>query len=89
MASIFRYIAETLHAPESASELLDDIEEEIISLGDMPKKFALVSDKKLAERGIRLATVKNYLIFYVINEKKQTVSIVSVMYNKRDWSSLL
>jgi plasmid stabilization system protein ParE len=55
----------------------------------MPKKFALVLDDELAKRGYRSVSVKNYIIFYTINEKTETVNIISVMYNRREWTNLL
>jgi len=89
MEAIIQYITDELHDPQAATNLLNAIEAQISDLSKMPKRFALVSDKKLASRGLRLIPVKNYLIFYVVNEQTKTVSIVSVIYSKRDWINLL
>ena len=89
MEDIIRYINEKFHDPQAATSLLNAIESQIFELSHMPKKFALVSDEKLASQGIRSVTVKNHLIFYVVNEDAKTVRIVSVMYGKRDWANLL
>jgi len=59
---IGEYIATELHAPESAGKLVDDIESQISDLNHMPKRFALVSNEKLASRGLRSIPVKNYLM---------------------------
>ena len=89
MYEIGLYIAQTLHSPESAEKLLDEIDCNILSLEQMPKRFALVSDKRLASFGIRIIPVKNYLIFYFVEDSVRTVTIVRVLYSKRDWVHLL
>jgi len=89
MLEIGKYIATQLHAPESASKLLDDMENEIADLNTMPKRFALVSDERLAQMGIRSVPVKNYSIFYTVDEQEESVIIISVMYSKRNWANLL
>jgi len=83
------YIAEQLHSPKAAIDLLDYIEQHILSLEQMPKKFALVSDERLANLGIRKLPVKNYLIFYFIDEQTKTVTITRILYGRRDWAHLL
>jgi len=86
---IGKYIAVELSAPESASKLLDEIDACISNLREMPKKFPLVRNEEFAKRGIRSMIVKNYLVFYTVDDKTNTVNIISVMYNKRDWNNLL
>ena len=89
MDEIGFYIARTLHAPESAEKLLDEIDRNILSLEQMPKRFALVSDERLASLGIRVIPVKNYLIFYFVDDNAITVTIARVLYNRRNWAQLL
>ena len=89
IVSIGRYIAKELHAPESAAALVADIYNEAAGLKHMPKRHALVSDERLAHLGIRLIPIKNYLIFYTVDDALQTVNIVRVLYFRRDWANLL
>ena len=89
MTEICTYISKDLYAPESALALLDDVDCHILSLEDMPKRFALVSDERLARLGIRLIPVRNYLIFYSVDDRDETVTITRVLYAKRDWMHLL
>ena len=49
----------------------------------------LNSDERLAQEGVRSFPVKNYTIFYVVDEQIQIVTIISVMYSKRNWANLL
>ena len=86
---IGKYIALDLFSPESASKLLDELEINMQSLNDMPKRFPLVRDSELAKLGIRSMPVKHYLVFYTVDEDAKAVNIISVMYRKRDWKNLL
>jgi len=89
MTEIGLYISEELHSPEAALDLLDEIDRQIISLEEMPKRYALVSDERLAGQGIRFIPVKNYLVFYYVDEEPEVVVITRVLYGKRDWVHLL
>jgi len=86
---IGRYITTELLAPEAADNLLNDLERQIADLQYMPNRFALVSAKRLAELGIRSVPIKNYTVFYTVDEKAGAVTIISVMYGRRDWVNLL
>jgi len=89
MVAIGLYISEELHSPEAAENLLDEIDRQLLSLEQMPKRFALVSDEELASKGIRTIPVKNYLVFYFIDEYSKTVTITRVLYGRRNWVYLL
>ena len=87
--NIGRYIAKQLHAPQSSANLVSDIHKSIADLKHMPKKYALVSDKRLAMFGIRSIPVKNYLVFYFVDDEAKTVNVIRILYGKREWANLL
>lgn len=89
MDKIHLYISGELHAPQAADNLINEIEQRIIELKQMPNKYAPVADERLARRGIRKISVNNHLIFYRVNEQTQTVMVVRVLYGSRDWVNLL
>ena len=89
MSEINAYITDELYNPEAALKLLDDIYSQVISLKQMPKQFALVSDERLALLGIRSIPVKNHLIFYTVDDTTKTVNVVRVLNFRRDWGNLL
>ena len=89
MEAIVRYITEELGNPQAATNLLDALLAQIQNLSVMPKIFPLVSDKKLAKRGIRFVPVGNFTVFFTVDEDEKYVNIASVMYNRRDWGNLL
>ncbi|MCL1884142.1 MAG: type II toxin-antitoxin system RelE/ParE family toxin [Defluviitaleaceae bacterium] len=89
MLDVTKYIITEYDAPDLAHRIANKIKSNIAELGFMPKRFSLVLDELLAQRGFRSIPVENYIIFYIVNENKKTVNIVSVMHNKRDWINLL
>lgn len=89
MLDIARYIAFELHEPITAEKLIDKLQEDINGLSAMPARFALVTDNALAEKGIRKMPVENYIVFFKTGEYEGKVSILRVLYSKRDWINLL
>jgi len=84
-----RYIAEKLHNPTAADLLLDEVDEAISSLEDMPLRHQLVNDGHLAHKGIRLLTVRNYLALYVVRDDDKNVIVQRFLYAKRNWAGIL
>ena len=86
---IYRYITEQLKNPAAARRLISLIDKEIQSLKENPGRFALVSDPYLASKGYRKIVVRNHLVFFIVREKEQVVSVMRVLYGRRDWMTLL
>ena len=84
-----RYIAVELRQPDTAENLLDSFDEEITSLEKMPERYGYVHDEYLASLGIRMAMVKNYLMFYLVDRTALTVTIIRTLHGQRDWISIL
>ncbi|RAV15535.1 type II toxin-antitoxin system RelE/ParE family toxin [Paenibacillus contaminans] len=52
-------------------------------------RSSLVRDERLARQGIRGLLVDSYIVFYTVSEKEKTVTIIRILYGKRNWNSLL
>lgn len=89
LKSIAAYIANELHEPSIAKKLVGNIKEAVMSLEHMPTRYSLVRDANLAIQGIRKIMVDNYIVFYIIHEKDNVVTIVRILYSRRDWVNLL
>lgn len=89
LKGITAYIANELREPSIAQKLVGKIKEAVMSLSEMPARYSLVADKRLAMQEIRKITVDNYIVFYVISEKDATVTVVRILYGRRDWVNLL
>lgn len=87
--SVIYYISVDLRNPVAAQNMLNFIETEIKSLSEMPFRHPLVEDAVLAQNGFRLIQVKNYLVFYTVREKSNSVIIQRVLYSRRDWLNIL
>ena len=87
--SSLRYIADVLKAPTAAKKILEEIEHRVKILENSPFCCAVVSDEYLRIKGIRSLLVKNYLVFYIVKEEENIISIIRVLYGRRDWMKLL
>ena len=83
------YIANVLKAPVAANNLLDEIERHEAILENTPNIYPFVPDECLAQRGLRFARIKNYLMFYLINEDDKIVTVIRFLYARRDWQNIL
>ena len=89
LRDIVRYISAQLLDPMTAAKMMDAIEAAIAVLVDMPQKFPLVTDERLASMGYRKFIVKSYMVFYTIDDKSNVVNIIRIVYARRDWLRLL
>jgi len=89
LREINRYISVELKAPASALKLADAFADAFIDLEDMPQKYPLVRDERLAAKGYRRRGVKNYSVFYKINENTHEVDVSRILYGRRDWQNIL
>ena len=83
------YIQEVLFQPASAKRIYRSLKEQISSLSTMPDRYAVIAEEPYTSMGVRKVRAENYLIFYVVNEKTKTVSVIRVLYNRREWHNLI
>lgn len=83
------YISKELLEPETAKKVISEIAKGINYLEDMALRNALVADDRLAYKGIRKIMVDNYIVFYIVTEESKTVTIIRILYSRRDWMNLL
>jgi len=89
LKNIVSYIANELREPITAKGLVSKIKEAIMSLSEMPARHSLVVDERLAMQGIRKIMVDNYIVFYAISDKDANVTVVRLLYGRRNWINLL
>ena len=77
------YIATELCAPEAAVSLLDEIDHAAQSLMEMPYRHALYPSLYALKNEVRFFPIKNYNVFYIVDEAQQTVEIRRILYQRR------
>ena len=89
MTEIVRYISHDLSNPEAALSLA----EEFVHTAEQATKFPYANPPyqpiRPLEREYRRALIRNYLMFYWVDEKAATVTVARVIYARRDYEKLL
>lgn len=81
--AIYEYIALSLLSPENAAAQLSRLEARINSLDSLPKRFPKYKNE------IRSMPVDHCLVFYTADDSTKSVSVLRVMYGKRDIEKLV
>ncbi|MCL2152125.1 MAG: type II toxin-antitoxin system RelE/ParE family toxin [Oscillospiraceae bacterium] len=89
LRDIAKHIFNQLNAPTTAQNMIQMIKAAIAKLKTMPLAHPPVRDDRLAALGYRVLFVKNYIVFYVINEKEKAIDVDRILYGRRDWRNIL
>jgi len=89
IVSTLKYISEVLEAPRTAENHYEELIKTYDKLQENPFRRPLVQNKYLATKGIRSINIKNYVLFYKINENYNTVFLYRFLYCRRDWINIL
>lgn len=84
LRNIYEYIAYELLVPETAAGQTQRIMKAVRTLDEMPMRFRLYDEEPWHSAGLRLFPVDNYIVFYLLDEAKNTVNVVRIMYGGRD-----
>ena len=83
---IILYIARELMAPQAALNLQDEFQKEINSLANMPKRIKTVDEQPWKDAGIRKTRVKNYYIYFIVDDDEMAIKVNAVIYVGMDQS---
>jgi len=89
IADLRRYISLALMQPGSAQHVYEAVKKAILSLDVMPERNALIREAPYTALGVRRMYVENYTVFYIADEEAELVTILRVLYSRRDWKRLL
>lgn len=84
LREIVRYIAFDLQAPETALKMLNTLDAEIASLDQMPNRIPLTEEEPWHSEGVHKMPVKNYLVYFWVDEEAAKVQVIGVVYARRD-----
>ena len=85
----FDYIANELVNPDAASAFADELEEKLEEICKTPKAGRPVHNPYLKRDDVRRVLVKNYIAYYLIDEEKENIVVLRVIYNRRDPDKVL
>jgi len=90
LRNMAEYITLQYFAPIAAVKKVKRLKETIVSkLSFMPQKYRLVDNKRLAAMGFRRVNVENYIIFFVVDEKNNIVTVRRIIHGARKWVRIL
>ena len=78
------YISHELLFPKTAVGWADYLQKEIADLDRFPERYPCIEEEPWKTKGIRKLPVKNFIVYYWIDEENSTVWITAVIYSKRD-----
>ena len=84
LRGICGYIAFKLRSRINADRQLDRIEQEILSLSEMPERYKVLDLGFDAAKTVRMVTVDRYCVIYCVAKERGAVQILRILYGGRD-----
>lgn len=84
LRAIKRHIEEELLAPDAAKNIINELKKSIKSLSKMPGRIKLTDEEPWRSEGIHRMRVKNYYVYFWIDEDNAKVQVTSVIYVARE-----
>ncbi len=89
MTTIVSYISHTLLSPDNARSWAAYVKKGISTLDYMPTRHPLLQEEPWRSEGIRKLVIKNFYVYYWIDESQQIVWVIGIIYGKREQISEL
>ena len=84
LRDIREYIADVLLEPVTAAKQTNRIMDAADSLDHMPFRYRLYDHEPWRSKGLRVLPVDNYLALYIPDESRNVVTIIRIVYGRRD-----
>ena len=84
LSEILSYISGVLKSPESAENTLNSLLKGINSLDFMPQRYAVLPEDFLEKEGVRRMQVRNYFVYFSVDEENKLVNVLDVLYVGRE-----
>ena len=89
IADISYYISHILLNPATALRLATEIVSSAEKLTDFPYANPVYTPLQPLEHEFRKLLVRNYIVFYWIDEETKIITIARSLYNRRDFDAML
>lgn len=87
--NIFSYISKELCNPTAAVNLMDDFENALESVCNLPFSCPIVNNEFVKDSTLRKLIVNNYIAFYKIDETEGVIIVVRVLYGMMNLKDIL
>ena len=74
-----------LKEPDIANKYAKMLKDEIKTLSYFPQRNAIIDNNIIKELKSRKIVIKNYIVFYRINEENNIVNIERILYGASNW----
>ena len=86
---IYEYLSQRLGAQQAAERLLEESYRRAQKLADSPTLGRIFILADGTQTKFRRVNIRNYALFYYINEEEQTVEIHRLIYSRRNLELIL
>jgi len=86
---IVTYINTELHAPKAAERLLTELDGLKELIAEHPYMYRAYESVLTLSESYRIAQLRNFVLFYTVDEQTETVHFCRVIYGRRDFDPLL
>ena len=87
--SIVSYISQELANPTAAKHFISRLQERIEEIRHFPESGSAVVNEFLPGWNIRKKIVNNYLMYYLADTDKKTITVLRIVYGKRNVDEIL
>ncbi|MBE6100387.1 MAG: type II toxin-antitoxin system RelE/ParE family toxin [Anaerovibrio sp.] len=77
------YIAVYLKNPDAAASLLDEFDEQVENICLAPQSGKLVENEFLQRDNVRRFLVKNYIVYYLVDDEARKIVVLRFVYGRR------
>ena len=85
--STVNYIKNALQASDASEKIKDEIRKTYKNIKQNPLVYPVVPDDDLVSKGFRFVMVKNYMLFYTVEEEQ--INFIRFLYGRRNWVNIL
>ena len=82
---ILTYMTVKLANPQAAIDWADELEIRYSELSKYPLMYGKSANETLGRIGYRCFVVKNYIVFYRVDEMERKVIILRIFYGRQDY----
>lgn len=85
MTEIYNYISNTLKENKAAKKLITEVNKKVLALAESPEIYMKIGKIDRLSREYHRIVVKNFIVLYTVDYKKQKVFISRMIYGRQKY----